>query len=287
MVENNLAALVRKAIRSPSSTWFPGLAAPLADRRKDRLLVECGLVRGSYGLERFLTRDPTLPSRQLAVIPIEFGVSGMVLEDAASATMHYETLGLSFHELGELNLAAITEKLYCALKLLSLSPGCAAAVSALTWTLIPLLPPSHEYDISHSDPNVPFTIFVSLTDAPQRHAALRLAEAVLHETMHLQLSLIEEIEPLVASEYATLYSPWKGEQRPIAGVLHGVYVFRAIDDFLEILQQGTLSESERAYVAERRRDIAGELKEAAEIAQSVKLTEYGRILARRLLAVSR
>ena len=284
MNDDDLAEMARRAIRTSSRAWYPGLATLLADKRRDRLLVEHGLDRDGYGLERFLTKDPTLPPQRLASLRIGAELEAIALEAAASASATYEALGLSFYDAGALDVVVALTNLDRALWLLSLAPGCSAAVSALAWTLIPLSPPSPEYDVSHSDPHVPFSIFVSLTDAPQKNVALRLAEAILHETMHLQLSLIEEAVPLVAHEGATSYSPWKEEQRPIGGVLHGLYVFRSIDDFLRDLPPDQLTASERNHVAGRRGDIAGEIELVAKIADTPELTSDGRALAARLVA---
>jgi HEXXH motif-containing protein len=46
--------------------------------------------------------------------------------------------------------------------------------------------------------------------------------------MHLQLTLIEQEAPLVADDLYAARSPWKREQRPLSGLLHGLYVFSVI-----------------------------------------------------------
>lgn len=49
------------------------------------------------------------------------------------------------------------------------------------------------YDVSHSTPVLPLSIFVSVPGADERHAELRLAESIIHEAMHLQLTFIESL----------------------------------------------------------------------------------------------
>lgn len=54
--------------------------------------------------------------------------------------------------------------------------------------------------------------------------ALRLAEGVIHEAMHHNLTALEHQIQLTVSDDA-IYSPWKKETRTASGVLHGFYVF--------------------------------------------------------------
>jgi hypothetical protein len=49
--------------------------------------------------------------------------------------------------------------------------------------------------IRYSSPAIPFSIFVSVPPADERNVVARLAEAIIHEAMHLQLTLIEAIVP--------------------------------------------------------------------------------------------
>jgi HEXXH motif-containing protein len=89
------------------------------------------------------------------------------------------------------------------------------------------------YDVSHSDPELPFSIFISLPQPGETDGVPRLAEAILHESMHLQLTMIELQVPLIADDLERLYSPWKHEVRPISGLLHGLYVFAVIHQVCE------------------------------------------------------
>lgn len=84
------------------------------------------------------------------------------------------------------------------------------------------------YDISHSEPRWPTTIFVSAPSTTERYSALRLLENIIHEGMHLRLTSIERLHPLVRPDADRLFSPWKGQDRDTQGVLHGLYVFTCI-----------------------------------------------------------
>ncbi len=82
-------------------------------------------------------------------------------------------------------------------------------------------------------PRWPYRIFISIP-ARSRVQDLRVAEAVVHEAMHLILTNFERVSPLVSDE-RTLKSPWRSELRPAAGVLHGIYVFCCISRFFRHL----------------------------------------------------
>ena len=46
--------------------------------------------------------------------------------------------------------------------------------------------------------------------------------------MHLQLSLVERVVPLVLSQRKMYYSPWRDEVRNSEGILQALYVFGVI-----------------------------------------------------------
>jgi HEXXH motif-containing protein len=136
---------------------------------------------------------------------------------------------------------------------------------------IHLLVAEPEYDISYSSPAIPFSIFVSVPRADERNAVVRLAEAIIHEAMHLQLTLIEAIVPLISGSPTTAFSPWKHEDRPIQGVLHGLYVFGVIFQAL-----GSLGQSVPAvepYSAVRQRQILTEVDSVEDVREG--LTSHG------------
>ncbi|MBR0553746.1 HEXXH motif domain-containing protein [Sphingomonadaceae bacterium LXI357] len=143
--------------------------------------------------------------------------------------------------------------------------------------------PGPGYDISHSEPSIPFSIFVSVP-VGERHGTLRLAESLLHEALHLQLTLLERHVPMVLDTAATGYSPWQQSQRPLSGLLHGLYVFAAIDQWLALLDAAPSTSSEdRIYLTRRRAEIAEEIADVATLADAPSLTPTGHHLASWLL----
>jgi HEXXH motif-containing protein len=166
-----------------------------------------------------------------------------------------------------------------AMSQISLIPSLAASVGALALSAHILTVEDPSFDISFSDPGIPFSIFMSVSQG--RAANLRLAEAIIHESMHLQLSLIEQLVPLVNDHRMTLYSPWKREDRPLAGIIHGLYVFCVIDKWLESI---TTQHTSQEYIIQRRAQIAEEIQEIEAIGIKVGLTAEGqRLLASLLL----
>ena len=116
------------------------------------------------------------------------------------------------------------------------------------------------YDISHSEPRWPRTIFVSVPTPLTQVSALRAAENVVHEAMHLQLTIFECICPLVSDADAKMTSPWRKEARHLQGVLHGFYVFRCIESFFAVLNSGHILEVDGTnHVRRRLVQIAEEL----------------------------
>jgi hypothetical protein len=117
------------------------------------------------------------------------------------------------------------------------------------------------FDISHSEPRWPTTVFVSISTAPGQVSALRVLENIVHEGMHLELTELEKFVPLVADEASKMSSPWREEPRHLQGVLHGAFVFNCIYAFFGKVQFAQLLDrAGKRYVAKRRREISEELQ---------------------------
>jgi HEXXH motif-containing protein len=147
--------------------------------------------------------------------------------------------------------------------------------------LIVLEPPDAHHDVSHSEPRWPDLIFVSLPPATPV-GDIRLAEAVVHEAMHLNLSLAENRVQLVADD-RKLYSPWRSKDRPASGVLHGTYVFAVLLRFFECLQQQSgLFRGQMEHLARRNLEIKEEFGQISREKLLSSLTAAGQIFAFRI-----
>src|SRR5262249_23561992 len=116
-----------------------------------------------------------------------------------------------------------------AVALLALLPGVGDLVASLV-KVVHILRADAGYDISHSDPALPFTVFLSVPAADEPARIPRLAESLLHESLHLQLTLLEAAVVLVSAAAEEGYSPWQRRLRPLGGLLHGLYVFAGISE---------------------------------------------------------
>ena len=147
-----------------------------------------------------------------------------------------------------------------------------------------LLPPAPDVDVSCSDPSLPHSIFVSCPPATEEDRVERLVENVAHEALHLQLSLVERLEPLVGEIpfEEPVFSPWRGEGRTVRGLLHAVYVFGNLRFFwgqVALIRPGSAS-----FAGARIETIDGEMAAASHLLESRSLTPAGRRLATSFLA---
>jgi hypothetical protein len=141
-----------------------------------------------------------------------------------------------------------------------------------------------DYDVSFTLPELPHSIFISI---PQRFTpvnTLRLAEAIVHEVMHLQLSIIETRASLVKQGVPVemIFSPWRGEERPISGVIHGLYVFKTIEELYKNYLKFS-DKNEFAYLKDRLNEIAVQ-RACMSNRKYDSLTEYGSFLFATLLS---
>ena len=264
---SSLGDAVAERCSSSGPLWFPGLAGELSAA----WLTEIGNPAwdADYGTHRWLKHDLDA-SRQTAGC-VKFGQRSAAVEILPEA-QHAQFPGLSLARAPELASLVVLQQ---AADLFSAEPSLSGSVGALVRS-VHLLEAEPDYDISHSEPSMPYSIFVSVPPPSARMAPLRLAESVLHESMHLQLTLMEAHAPLMTG-VAEAFSPWQGRVRPASGLLHGLYVFAVIFQALPIVARA-LSGGE-AFAEKRRRQIAAEVGALGDF--SAGLTENGRALMRR------
>jgi len=260
------------------------VATGLAPREWMRIEHAVGLSRETYGTGRHARGDRSAQRRVLGVIPTppECGRSGtIVIEELdPGIAAPYRAMGLEFATAEDVIRIKALPRLLAALDAVAALPDLAAALGGVLAAVHILKPPGADYDVSHSDPEVPFSAFVGVQPEPGPLDRLRLAEELVHECMHLQLTLHEAQHPLVHGNGELHQSPWMGCHRPTQGLLHGFFVFSALDTFLaRLYETRRLNSTETAHVEARRREIAGDLEVAADaLAGSCELTENGRNL---------
>jgi HEXXH motif-containing protein len=270
-----------------SSLWFPELTNDLAEVGWKNLIKEKGITPSNYGTARVALNDPLGPREILTSLSID-GPENVKINIPIELLPHnllrqYEESKMTFYSSSELTSTSTLKTLTDAFELIRRVPTLFNTVSTLVKSLHLIKPELDDYDISLSKPDIPFSIFVSIPQENNEINALRLAEAIVHESMHLQLSLIEELMPLTANSDNKYFSPWKNEYRTSQGILHALYVFSVIEGFLRILMSfpRTFDYCSK-YIARRRIKIRNEVKQINEFQFCLNLTPQGTAFVHRL-----
>lgn len=150
---------------------------------------------------------------------------------------------------------------------------------------IHLLEAEPGYDVSHSEPCWLHRVLVSVPDRVDEVGALRFAEGLIHEAMHLELTLLENEQALVKNPAETMPSPWRDDARPIGGVLHGLFVFSCLHAAF-VMAAGSADEAGADHIKGRLHDISAEVRSVDLSKLSAGLTPFGAELARQWSTVS-
>lgn len=261
-----MTSVLSAHLNDENRLWFPGLADDLVanfcrDQGRRTLADE-------YGTQQWLTGGVQTPVVEAVTIG-RYIANVEYLPDAIAATFDWLTFAGSKRPF-------VREQIQASADLLLDIHGLADTVGRIVRSIHPLHA-LRDHDVSHSSPDLPFSVFVSVPDPGERDGLLRVAESLIHESMHLQLTLIDSIDPLVVEHLASDYSPWKEEIRPVAGLLHGLYVFAVIHQTLGTLMY--MRADFQQYCTKRRTAIQREVATLPEEPDGLSAT--GRQLWRR------
>lgn len=196
----------------------------------------------------------------------------------------WTSVGLQIAKDSDLQDKVFLDALLDSLVLIQGHPEIYATVEAMCRSLHPLIGNRCDIDISFSDPALPFSIFVSCPLVDSQYRVERLAESIVHEALHLQLSLIEKAIPLIMDngDNTLAYSPWKGERRTLQGLVHGIYVFGNLRTFWSdvVSQRPDSSEFGKARVSA----IEAEMLDVTSLVTARNLTSSGQWLASSFLS---
>ena len=250
--------------------WWPGLA--------EQLVYESGMYSKEYSTSQWLAlASPEEVWRVTLQGPVDINLDVELLHPVAAQKL--SSKGATFADAAMIQTRSL-DGLRRALTLLQQVPSLAATFGDLAKSIHILEAPEPGFDVSYSDPSIPFSVFLNISEG--RFADLRTAEALVHEAMHLQLSLIERLVPIAKVNQGLHYSPWKRSQRPVAGLMHALYVFRVIDQWLDHLPK--VCEETRDYAEKRRKEIREEIEQLAFASFVTHLTAEGQQLLSRLSA---
>ena len=188
----------------------------------------------------------------------------------------WQSLGLRLATERDIENMGFDEVVAKSLDLMRLVAPLYGTVAGVCRSVHVLLASAEGYDVSYSDPSLPFSIFVSCPAEGEPDRRERLAENILHEALHLQLSLIERIQPLVAdgAKEQKVFSPWRQEERSISGLLHAIYVFGNLRRFWR--QVACTRPGLAAFAHARLDSINSEMKIAGDQLEYRRLTSLGR-----------
>lgn len=271
---------------SGTTAWFPGLAAELVTWGWEDLFKKTKIGQTNYSTAAALhghviTSLPPIarlqPKGISPLLPIQIDETPYEI-----AEMYGDSGALPYTGL-ELQSLATIDCVSEALGILASVPSVYETVSCLVASLHLLKPESDEIDVSFSLPEIPFSIFVSVPQSRIENDSLRVAEAILHEAMHLQLTLIEQLVPLVEETDERYFSPWKNQYRHPRGVLHALYVFTVVKQLLESLLENEQWACSFKYIEERLTTVVSQRWEISDFDKCLALTSFAQKLARKLL----
>ena len=199
---------------------------------------------------------------------------------------------LQDHDLVTLNVIEAIElnadiKVGAALGALSIDNNILPCISALVKSIHVLKQENWDTDMSFSHPRISFSIFVSVCNNNSMLSRLRVAESILHEAMHLKLTLIEKQVSLIdTNSSSTFYSPWREEHRSLQGVLHGLFVFSAIKEFHSVLATTMLDKENIDYSKNRIDQITTEFSYLKNFYKQKGITSNGARLIKSLLPLN-
>lgn len=281
---------IEAALKEPySDPWLPDLTDLLAEWGWKALHCSTGITATDYGTVRVLAGRAKAPRQAGVCLPIlvrtDKSTHKIAIEFLPEDWLGpYQDLGLTFYTPDEFANSAVFECLQDAIDTLAKVPTLQKTVATLVRACHILKPEDDDYDVSHSEPSVPFSIFVSVPQKRRMTDDLRVAESLVHETMHLQLTLIERLQPLVHMSNQTYFSPWKGAHRSPQGVLHALYVFRVLDRFFErLLTFPEWPATSIEHLQNRRCEITQQIRDIKTFQDCPALTELGTHLVRKLI----
>ena len=99
----------------------------------------------------------------------------------------------------------------------------------------------------------------------------------MHEFGDTELNTIMDTEPVVSEEpNERFYSPWRSDPRPLSGLVHALYVFSGVVEFLARAMTAPFMVAERKYLEAQRVAIYYKLRIGLKQVPEERLTLIGR-----------
>ena len=282
-----IVSVLMACLEQSSPLWNVEITKRLVEEKWKELKSQNSWNPNNYSTAGILLGDSSLATDRFA-IPIDLDTEDNYIEMPSQEHLSsfYKENGLEFYtkeELAALDSISILNHAFTTISTVRPIFNC---VTTLVRAIQILKPGDPDNDISYSHPDIPFSIFVSICDKQTEESSLRIAESIIHEAMHLQLTLIENhmafVKPNCNENY---YSPWRDEKRPARGVLHGLYVFRSILEFFRLLASRNINNQVAEYAEHRIREIASQFEQIQDFYKFPALNLNGSMLARNLVQI--
>ncbi len=260
--------------------WLPEFTEDLANSAWRTLCADSGFTRQNYSTSRIIGKDIYTERNILGALVFDDFKGELILEKlAGNIETEFGVLGLCFPQTDQCEIEYQLSELNLAFDIISEIPSLYITVLTLVRSIHILKAENDQHDVSFSDPEIPFSIFISMPSVHETNSSIRLAEAIIHEAMHLQLTLIETFSPLILEDNKKLFSPWKNEDRRPSGIFHALYVFSVIYTSLPLLN--TL---DKQFVARRRLEIKKQILEIYSFRFTQGFTSFGQAFKDNLFA---
>lgn len=282
-----LEDIVKEYIKQPYPLWECEVTEALILNKWEELRNEGMQSWSDYSTARCITNHTVPLSTKFLLYKGAFPDELVYLEAPSFNCLQtfYDEHGLVPLSVNEIERTEALLKLGRAIAVIALVKPALLSIRKLVRAIQVLKQENEEIDIGYSHPQIPFTIFVSTCSDNSITSSLRVAESILHEAMHLKLTLLEKWITLVKPNSLSLtYSPWRDEERPVKGVLHGLFVFRAVYEFYsEIINSSPKLKATTEFLSYRLEDIKFEISSLKDLDTNQGLTKEGQRFVSKLI----
>lgn len=274
--------IIQDYLEQPLPLWKNEVTQLLVDYKWDALAKQSQIAPNIYTITGCIIKDKNVSETNLSFPVTNSNIKIELPSDDLKE--FYEKHGIEPAAISTIESANEITKISSALRMLQHIEPVHNFILKIVQSIQLIKAEYPDTDVSYSHPEIPFSIFFSVCDEISMISDLRVAESILHEAMHLKLTLIENIVPLIVPDAKGLYfSPWRDEPRPARGVLHGLFVFKALLDFFESIIKTSVTEKE--YIQSRINQIKNDLFQLKDFALCPDLTKDGAVLVKSLMKI--
>ncbi|KOP38919.1 MULTISPECIES: HEXXH motif-containing putative peptide modification protein [unclassified Flavobacterium] len=276
----DIQTIIQDYLKQPLPVWENEITQLLVEHKWEELALQSNITPNTYTIAECVIKDKSVTETNLPLSDSNYDIKIAVPSDDLKG--FYKKHGIKPIEISIDKPENEFNKIITALQVFQKIEPIQCFILKIVKSAQLIKAEYSDTDISYSHPEIPFSIFFSVCEEISIISDLRVAESILHEAMHLKLTLIENIVPLIIPNARGVYfSPWRDEPRPARGVLHGLFVFKALLDFFEDLIKTNISE--KKYIQLRINQIKKDLFQLKDFVKCGDLTIDGAILITNLL----